>query len=72
MILTFTYSGTQQSFGLPCSTVDRHAVDILFLDRHATVQWEAILHFMVGTSLTTRPSRGVVNLLERSQLMQRR
>ncbi|KAG0172997.1 RNA polymerase II transcription factor B 52 kDa subunit [Apophysomyces sp. BC1034] len=66
-----TGGGTQQSFGLPCSTPDRHPVDINFLDQYATQQWESILHFMVGTSLTKRPSRGVLDLLERSQLMQK-
>ncbi|KAL1931919.1 hypothetical protein VTP01DRAFT_8975 [Rhizomucor pusillus] len=65
-----TGGGTQQSFGLPCSTPDKHPVDISFLDQYATQQWEAILHYMVGTSLTKRPSRGVLNLLERSNLMQ--
>ncbi|KAG2190170.1 hypothetical protein INT46_003644 [Mucor plumbeus] len=65
-----TGGGIQQSFGLPCSTPDKHAVDIGFLDHYATTQWEAILHYMVGTSLTKKPSRGVLNLLERSKLMQ--
>jgi transcription initiation factor TFIIH subunit 4 len=66
------YSGMQQSFGLPCSAPDKHAVDIGYLDHYATTQWEAILHYMVGTSLTKKPSRGVLNLLERSKLMQSR
>ncbi|CEP07666.1 hypothetical protein [Parasitella parasitica] len=66
-----TGGGVQQSFGLPCSTADKHAVDIGFLDHYATTQWEAILHYMVGTSLTKKPSRGVLNLLERSKLMQK-
>ncbi|CEG82506.1 Putative Transcription initiation factor TFIIH subunit 4 [Rhizopus microsporus] len=65
-----TGGGTQQSFGLPCPTPDKHPVDINFLDHYATTQWEAILHYMVGTSLTKKPSRGVLNLLERSKLMQ--
>ncbi|CAO3632471.1 unnamed protein product [Mucor hiemalis] len=65
-----TGGGMQQSFGLPCSSLDKHAVDIGFLDHYATTQWEAILHYMVGTSLTKKPSRGVLNLLERSKLMQ--
>lgn len=64
--------GTQQSFGLPCSTPDKHPVDITFLDQYAAQQWESILHYMVGTELTKKPSRGVLNLLERSQLMQPR
>ncbi|KAI8991600.1 RNA polymerase II transcription factor B subunit 2 [Mycotypha africana] len=65
-----TGGGSQQSFGLPFSTPDKHAVDIPYLDQYATTQWEAILHYMVGTSLTKKPSRGVLNLLERSRLMQ--
>ncbi|KAI7878698.1 RNA polymerase II transcription factor B subunit 2 [Lichtheimia hyalospora FSU 10163] len=65
-----TGGGTQQSFGLPCSTPDKHPVDIGFLDQYAAQQWESILHYMVGTELTKKPSRGVLNLLERSQLMQ--
>ncbi|KAI8362599.1 RNA polymerase II transcription factor B subunit 2 [Blakeslea trispora] len=65
-----TGGGTQQSFGLPYASPDKHAVDIHFLDNYATTQWEAILHYMVGTSLTKKPSRGVLNLLERSKLMQ--
>ncbi|CAO3595386.1 unnamed protein product [Absidia cylindrospora] len=65
-----TGGGTQQSFGQPCSTPDKHSVDIGFLDQYATQQWEAILHYMVGTSLTKKPSGGVLNLLERSKLMQ--
>ncbi|KAI9476627.1 RNA polymerase II transcription factor B subunit 2 [Zychaea mexicana] len=65
-----TGGGTQQSFGLPCSTPDKHSVDIPFLDQYATQQWESILHYMVGTSSSKKPSRGVLNLLERSQLMQ--
>ena len=64
--------GAQQSFGLPCATPDKHPVDIAFLDAYAKQQWEAILHFMVGTALTKKPSRGVLNLLKRSQLMQER
>lgn len=66
-----TGGGTQQSFGLPCSSPDKYAVDIAYLDHYATTQWESILHYMVGTSLTKKPSRGVLNLLERSKLMQR-
>ena len=66
----FFVRGAQQSFGLPCSSPDKHPVDIPFLDQYATQQWESILHYMVGTSSNKTPSRGVLNLLERSQLMQ--
>ncbi|KAI8061008.1 RNA polymerase II transcription factor B subunit 2 [Gongronella butleri] len=66
-----TGGGTQQSFGLPCATVDKHQVDIAFLDQYSTQQWEAILHYMVGTLTSRKPSAGVLNLLERSQLMKK-
>ncbi|KAI8878996.1 transcription factor TFIIH complex subunit Tfb2 [Backusella circina FSU 941] len=65
-----TGGGQQQSFGLPITKLDKHPVDMAFLDHYATTQWEAILHYMVGTSLTKKPSRGVLNLLQRSKLMQ--
>jgi transcription initiation factor TFIIH subunit 4 len=66
------FRGQQQSFGLPITKPDKHPVDMAFLDHYATTQWEAILHYMVGTSLTKNPSRGVLNLLQRSKLMQDR
>ncbi|RUS15782.1 transcription factor Tfb2-domain-containing protein [Endogone sp. FLAS-F59071] len=65
-------SGDQQSFGLPCATPDKHRVDVAFLDQHANQQWEAILHYMVGTSMTKRPSTGVLKLLQCSELMKAR
>ncbi|KAF9358669.1 RNA polymerase II transcription factor B 52 kDa subunit [Mortierella sp. NVP85] len=64
-----TGGGTSQSFGLATSTPDKHHVDIAFLDDYATKQWEAILHFMVGTTEGRPPCKGVLNLLGRSGLM---
>ncbi|ORX75420.1 RNA polymerase II transcription factor B subunit 2 [Basidiobolus meristosporus CBS 931.73] len=64
-----TGGGNHQSFGLLSATPDKHKVDISFLDTYATQQWEAILHYMVGTSDTKKPSKGVLNLLRRSGLM---
>ncbi|KAL1924399.1 uncharacterized protein VTP21DRAFT_7434 [Calcarisporiella thermophila] len=64
-----TGGGTDQSFGLPCSSADKHKVDIEFLDNYANQQWSAILHFMVGTTTSKRPSKGVLKLMRRSGLM---
>ncbi|KAF9583503.1 RNA polymerase II transcription factor B 52 kDa subunit [Lunasporangiospora selenospora] len=64
-----TGGGKSQSFGLATSTPDKHHVDIAFLDDYATKQWEAILHFMVGTTEGKPPCKGVLNLLGRSGLM---
>ncbi|KAF9355166.1 RNA polymerase II transcription factor B 52 kDa subunit [Mortierella sp. AD094] len=64
-----TGGGDSQSFGLATSTPDKHHVDIAFLDDYATKQWEAILHFMVGTTEGRPPCKGVLNLLGRSGLM---
>ncbi|KAG0218766.1 RNA polymerase II transcription factor B subunit 2 [Mortierella sp. GBAus27b] len=64
-----TGGGNSQSFGLATSTPDKHHVDIPFLDDYATKQWEAILHFMVGTTEGKPPCKGVLNLLGRSGLM---
>ncbi|KAG0320626.1 RNA polymerase II transcription factor B 52 kDa subunit [Dissophora globulifera] len=64
-----TGGGNSLSFGLATSTPDKHHVDIAFLDDYATKQWEAILHFMVGTTEGRPPCKGVLNLLGRSGLM---
>ncbi|KAF9979122.1 RNA polymerase II transcription factor B 52 kDa subunit [Modicella reniformis] len=64
-----TGGGNSQSFGLATSTPDKHHVDVAFLDDYATKQWEAILHFMVGTTEGRPPCKGVLNLLGRSGLM---
>ncbi|KAG0038900.1 RNA polymerase II transcription factor B 52 kDa subunit, partial [Gryganskiella cystojenkinii] len=64
-----TGGGNSQSFGLATSTPDKYHVDIPFLDDYATKQWEAILHFMVGTTEGRPPCKGVLNLLGRSGLM---
>ncbi len=58
------------SFGVPCDTVDKHKIDINFLDKHTTKKWESILHYMVGTQLNEIPSAGVLSLLKHSGLME--
>ncbi|KAI8058357.1 transcription factor TFIIH subunit p52/Tfb2 [Syncephalis plumigaleata] len=64
-----TGGGEHGTFGVPCDVPDKHPVDEAFLDNHATQQWEAILHFMIGTAVTKRPGRAALNLLRRSGLM---
>ncbi|GAO47474.1 RNA polymerase II transcription factor B subunit 2 [Saitoella complicata NRRL Y-17804] len=65
-----TGGGDHKSFGVPCNTADNNAVTVEFLDRHATEQWEMILHFMVNTPMDRMPGDGVVRLLEKSGLME--
>ncbi|RKP09597.1 transcription factor Tfb2-domain-containing protein [Thamnocephalis sphaerospora] len=64
-----TGGGEKGSFGIPSAVPDKHPVDVAFLDNYATQQWEAILHFMIGTAVTKRPGRASLNLLRRSGLM---
>lgn len=61
--------GDHTSFGSASTSVDRHRVDIEFLDKHGTEQWEAVLHYMVGANIRKKPSPAVLKLLERSGLM---
>ncbi|GAW02295.1 transcription factor Tfb2 [Lentinula edodes] len=60
-------------FGVPAEKDEkRPPMDIEGLDGYALERWETILHFMVssGTGQTpTRPSQGVLYLLQRSGLM---
>ncbi|KAJ3906394.1 transcription factor Tfb2 [Lentinula edodes] len=68
-----TGGGTTGSFGVPAEKDEkRPPMDIEGLDGYALERWETILHFMVssGTGQTpTRPSQGVLYLLQRSGLM---
>jgi len=61
--------GNHTSFGSSSNSIDKHKVDIDFLDRHGTEQWEAVLHYMVGANISKKPSPAVLKLLERSGLM---
>jgi transcription initiation factor TFIIH subunit 4 len=61
--------GNHTSFGSTSTSVDKHKVDIDFLDRYGTEQWEAVLHYMVGVNISKKPSPAVLKLLERSGLM---
>ncbi|KAJ6262815.1 hypothetical protein Dda_1372 [Drechslerella dactyloides] len=68
-----TGGGPPGCFGLPCDTDDKKKVDVSFLDKYATEQWESILHFMVGNEVPSsrRPSEGVVRLLLHGKLMEK-
>ncbi|KAL0580864.1 RNA polymerase II transcription factor B 52 kDa subunit [Marasmius crinis-equi] len=67
------HHGTSGSFGVPAERDDkRAAVDVEDLDSYALERWETILHFMVSSGTgqnPTRPSNGVLYLLQRSGLM---
>ncbi|KAK6459966.1 RNA polymerase II transcription factor B subunit 2 [Scheffersomyces coipomensis] len=65
-------TGSQDSnaFGTLCVAVDKHKVDIAFLDTFASSKWETILHFMVGTESTATPSKSVLSLLRSGGLME--
>ncbi|KAK4703579.1 transcription initiation factor TFIIH subunit 4, partial [Phenoliferia sp. Uapishka_3] len=70
--LALTGGGTHGSFGVPAEERDidqRESVDVAFLDSFAETQWETILHFMVGSAISGRPSDRVLGLLTRSGLM---
>ncbi|KAM0751463.1 transcription factor Tfb2 [Meredithblackwellia eburnea MCA 4105] len=64
-----TGGGTHGSFGRPSDEPHDPKIDVAFLDSYAESQWETILHFMVGSAITQRPSDGVLSLLSRSGLM---
>ncbi|PPQ95459.1 hypothetical protein CVT26_008478 [Gymnopilus dilepis] len=71
-----TGGGSSGSFGVPAEKDDKHekrqAVDIESLDGYALERWETILHYMVSSGTgqqPTRPSQGVLFLLQRSGLM---
>lgn len=56
---------------MPCNTEDKKKITVQFLDDYATRQFEAILHYMVGTRNEIKPSEGVIHLLVNSGLMER-
>lgn len=65
-----TGSQASNAFGNLCTLIDKHQVDIKFLDSFASQKWETILHFMVGTELTSIPSKSVLSLLRLGGLME--
>ncbi|TFK33448.1 transcription factor Tfb2-domain-containing protein [Crucibulum laeve] len=68
-----TGGGTSGSFGVPAEPDDKRATpDIEALDGYALERWETILHYMVSSGTgqhPTKPSQGVLFLLDRSGLM---
>ncbi|KAG5654027.1 hypothetical protein H0H81_008042 [Sphagnurus paluster] len=68
-----TGSGTSGSFGVPAEVDEkRPPLTVEGLDGYALERWETILHYMVssGTGQSpTKPSTGVLYLLQRSGLM---
>ncbi|KAG9315383.1 transcription factor Tfb2 [Chiua virens] len=68
-----TGGGTTGSFGVPADKDDkRQSTAIDTLDSYALERWETILHYMVSSGqgqLPTKPSQGVLYLLQRSGLM---
>lgn len=65
-------TGTQayNSFGNLDTSIDKHQVDLKFLDNFASNKWETILHYMVGTELSITPSKSVLKLLKLGGLME--
>lgn len=66
-----TGSQAPNAFGVIVSSEDKHRVDVKFLDMFASQKWETILHFMVGTELSSVPSKSVLSLLKQGGLMER-
>jgi transcription initiation factor TFIIH subunit 4 len=69
-----TGGGDHKSFGVPCSTPDKHQVTVAELDEYARRQWEAVLGFMVGSAGVlyndgTEVSEGVKSLLVGGRLV---
>ncbi|CAA7267465.1 unnamed protein product [Cyclocybe aegerita] len=69
-----TGGGTSGSFGTPASDKEekKQPIDIDSLDNFALERWETILHYMVSSGTgqqPTKPSQGVLFLLQRSGLM---
>ncbi|TFK50203.1 transcription factor Tfb2 [Heliocybe sulcata] len=68
-----TGGGNNGSFGTAALKDDKHPpVSIEVLDTYAVERWETILHYMVSSGtgqLPTKPSPGVLFLLQRSGLM---
>ncbi|KIJ62840.1 hypothetical protein HYDPIDRAFT_176279 [Hydnomerulius pinastri MD-312] len=68
-----TGGGSTSSFGVPAEKDDkRQPSGLETLDSYALERWETILHYMVSSGqgqLPTKPSQGVLYLLQRSCLM---
>lgn len=75
--LALTGGGTHQSFGVPSSDLNAPDVNIDFLDNHARMQWEGILHYMVNNVGSgsaqegSGPANSVKKLLDAGKLINR-
>lgn len=78
--MSLTGDGEHRSFGIPADKSEKgkekekekRSTSIESLDNYAREHWETILHFMVASGTgqaPTRPSQGVLYLLQRSGLM---
>ncbi|KAG9001428.1 RNA polymerase II transcription factor B 52 kDa subunit [Tulasnella sp. JGI-2019a] len=70
--LALTGGGNHMSFGVPCLRREDRKATVELLDQHASERWESILHFMVSSGTeqrVTKPTKGVLFLLDRSGLM---
>lgn len=65
-----TGSQDPNAFGSIGTGDDVDKVEISFLDKFASHEWETILHFMVGTEGTPTPSSSVLSLLKLGGLME--
>ncbi|KNE60571.1 transcription factor tfb2 [Allomyces macrogynus ATCC 38327] len=66
-----TGRGPATSFGSLAEGTDSHSVDVAFLDNYAKTGWESVLQFMVGQRGERNPHPAVLNILEKSGLMER-
>lgn len=55
------------SFGI---VIEDNSISMDILNEYSSSKWETILHFMVGTPISTIPSANVLNLLKSSRLME--
>lgn len=59
------------SFGIVADDDDDNGVvSLQLLDEYSANKWETILHFMVGTPMSSIPSASVLNLLKHTRLME--
>ncbi|KAI8840126.1 RNA polymerase II transcription factor B 52 kDa subunit [Chytriomyces hyalinus] len=58
------------SFGMPIeSSKSKDSVTVAYLDAYAKESWEAVLHYLVGTTMSSQRPTAVMTLMEHSGLM---
>lgn len=60
----------RNSFGIVVEDSDNADISLETLNEYSSSKWESILHFMVGTPMTSIPSANVLSLLKSSRLME--